>query len=435
MSHATNASGQDQTLHPRLSPMGLLSRSFRHRNFRLFFAGQFVSLIGTWMQSVAVSWLVYRLTGSSLSLGMVGFVSHLPVFVLGLWGGYLADRGNKRAILVATQTAAMLQALALAALTFAGEANVWLIGGLAMFLGVVNAVDMPTRQSFVVEMVGKEDLHNAIALNSSMFNSARVLGPAMAGILVAAIGEGWCFLGNGVSYLAVIISLLCMRLPAAAPCTDSPRLRAQVAEGLAYAWRDHPIREILLSLGLTSLFGASYMVLMLGGGGKGERARILIDAKAEDGGFICRQIQLPGDNLFHKNTRGGAPGLHHGQGGRHVFVGIRVMVVAVDDKVRVGERPFDMGHAGTLSGVHQNQGFHAGRVDFLEIFEVEEVRGALDEKVPDIFFLAARENKRRAGIQLAGGDNGRQTIEIRIGVSGNNGGRSQQHWFGRKAHK
>ena len=214
------------------------------------------------MQSVAVSWLVYRLTGSSMALGMIGFVSHLPVFVLGLWGGYLADRADKRAVLVCTQSAALLQALGLAVATFYEADSIWLIGGLAMFLGVVNAVDMPTRQAFVVEMVGKEDLHNAIALNSSMFNSARVLGPALAGVLVALIGEGWCFLGNALSYLAVIAGLLCMRLPRLEKPKDRPRMLAHVREGLAYAWQDRPIRAILIGLAVTSLLGASYMVLM-----------------------------------------------------------------------------------------------------------------------------------------------------------------------------
>ena len=242
--------------------LGRLSRSFRHRNFRLFFAGQFISLIGTWMQSVAVSWLVYRLTGSSLALGLVGFVGYLPVFVLGLWGGYLADRSNRRSLLVITQTASLFQALGLAAITLSGTATVWLVGALAMVLGVINAVDMPTRQAFVVEMVGKEDLHNAIALNSSMFNSARVLGPAMAGILVAAFGEGWCFFINGISYLAVIAGLLMMRLPPAPPQAQTGPMGAHVKEGLAYAWNDRPMRIILAALCLTSLFGACYMVLM-----------------------------------------------------------------------------------------------------------------------------------------------------------------------------
>jgi MFS family permease len=240
----------------------LLLRSFRHRNFRLFFAGQFVSLTGTWMQSVAVSWLVYRLTGSSLALGLVGFASHIPVFLFGLFGGCLADRGNKRAILIAAQAAAMVQALALAALTLSGNANVWLVVSLATFLGLVNAVDMPTRQAFVVDMVGREDLHNAIALNSSMFNSARVVGPALAGVLVAAIGEGRCFLINGLSYLAVIAALAAMRLPPSVPATGGGSVSGHVGQGLAFAWQDARIRSILGGLVVTSLFASSYMVLL-----------------------------------------------------------------------------------------------------------------------------------------------------------------------------
>ncbi|MHC1789101.1 MFS transporter [Solidesulfovibrio sp.] len=240
----------------------LLLRSFRHRNFRLFFAGQFISLTGTWMQSVAVSWLVYRLTGSSMALGLVGFASHIPVFVFGLFGGCLADRGNKRAILIIAQIAAMGQALALAALTLSGAANIWLIVGLAMVLGLVNAVDMPTRQAFVVDMVGREDLHNAIALNSSMFNSARVVGPALAGLLVAAIGEGWCFLVNGLSYLAVIAALAAMRLPPSSPAAGCGSVSGHVGQGLAFAWRDGRIRSILGSLVVASLFASSYMVLL-----------------------------------------------------------------------------------------------------------------------------------------------------------------------------
>lgn len=243
-------------------PRGLLLRSFRHRNFRLFFAGQFVSLTGTWMQSVAVSWLVYRLTESSLALGLVGFASNIPVFIFGLFGGCLADRGDKRRILIAAQTAAMLQALALAALTLSGTANVWVIAALAMILGVVNAVDMPTRQAFVVDMVGREDLHNAIALNSSMFNSARIIGPALAGMLVAAIGEGWCFLANGLTYLAVIAALAAMRLPPSPPTRGDGAMAGRVREGLTYAWRDPGIRSMLGGLVSTSLFGASFMTLM-----------------------------------------------------------------------------------------------------------------------------------------------------------------------------
>ena len=239
-----------------------LARSFHHRNFRLFFTGQFISLIGTWMQSVALSWLVYQLTNSSFYLGIIGFLNNLPVFILGLWGGYLADRWDKRALLLGTQIAYMLQALTLAFLTLGGAVTFWRVAILAVLAGAITAVDMPTRQAFVVEMVGREDLHNAIALNSSMFNSARILGPALAGLLVAAIGEGYCFLVNGLSYLAVIAGLLLMRLlPTPQKVAPAPML-THLAEGLAYAWRDRPIRAILLGMVVLNIFGASYMVLM-----------------------------------------------------------------------------------------------------------------------------------------------------------------------------
>ena len=183
------------------------SRALRHRNFQLFFSGQLISLIGTWMQSVAQSWLVYRLTGSALLLGSVGFASQIPVFLFAPLGGLTADRVNRRHIVISTQMASMLLAFVLAALTLSHRVQVWHVFVLASLLGVVNAFDIPGRQSFLVDMVGREDLMNAIALNSSMFNGARVIGPAIAGILVARIGEGWCFFANAVSYIAVIIGL------------------------------------------------------------------------------------------------------------------------------------------------------------------------------------------------------------------------------------
>src|ERR1700733_8558552 len=187
-------------------------RALRHRNFQLFFSGQLISLIGTWMQSVAQSWLVYRMTGSALLLGSVGFASQVPVFLFAPLGGIAADRFNRRHIVIATQIAAMVLAFILAALTLFHKIQVWHVFVLASLLGIVNAFDIPGRQSFLVDMVGKEDLMNAIALNSSMFNGARVIGPAVAGILVAKIGEGWCFFANAVSYIAVIIGLLLMRV-------------------------------------------------------------------------------------------------------------------------------------------------------------------------------------------------------------------------------
>ncbi len=245
----------------RASRWQIAWRALRHRNFQLFFSGQLISLIGTWMQSVAQSWLVYRLTGSALLLGSVGFASQVPVFLFAPLGGITADRFNRRYIVIATQTAAMLLAFILAVLTLTGKVHVWHVFVLASLLGVVNAFDIPGRQSFLVDMVGKDDLMNAIALNSSMFNGARVIGPAIAGILVAKIGEGWCFFVNAVSYIAVIIGLLLMKV-------HSP-VRAAMAspfehmmEGFRYVNQTTPIRALLLLLGLVSLVGMPYAVLM-----------------------------------------------------------------------------------------------------------------------------------------------------------------------------
>ena len=237
-------------------------RALRHRNYRLFFAGQFVSLIGTWMQSVAQSWLVYRLTGSAALLGLVGFAGQIPVFLVAPLGGALADRRRRHRILLATQAASMGLAASLAALTLSGRIAVWHVFTLAAVLGVVNAFDIPARQAFVPEMVGRDDLGNAIALNSSMFNGARIVGPALAGILVAAVGEGWCFLANAASYVAVIAGLLAMRLsPTVAPRPAVSALRS-AADGFRFVARTPPIRAILLVLGVISLTGMPYAVLM-----------------------------------------------------------------------------------------------------------------------------------------------------------------------------
>jgi MFS family permease len=236
-------------------------RALRHRNFQLFFGGQLISLIGTWMQSVAQSWLVYRLTGSALLLGTVGFASQVPVFLFAPLGGITADRFNRRYIVIGTQVASMLLALILAALTLLHRVQVWHVFVLAGFLGVVNAFDIPGRQSFLVDMVGKEDLMNAIALNSSMFNGARVIGPAIAGILVAKIGEGWCFFANGISYIAVIIGLLMMRVQSPARASNASPLE-NMMEGFRFVNRTAPIRALLLLLGLVSLVGMPYVVLM-----------------------------------------------------------------------------------------------------------------------------------------------------------------------------
>jgi MFS family permease len=237
-------------------------RALRHRNYQLFFGGQLISLTGTWMQSVAQSWLVYRLTGSTVLLGVVGFCGQIPVFLLAPIGGTVADRVNRHRILVATQTAAMLLASLLAALTLTHRIEVWHLFALAALLGLVNAFDIPARQAFVVDMVGREDLINAIALNSSMFNGARIVGPAIAGILVATIGEGWCFFSNAVSYIAVITCLLLMKLTAQRRVPLPGSALASIIEGFRYVKRTGPVRALLLLLGLVSLMGMPYAVLM-----------------------------------------------------------------------------------------------------------------------------------------------------------------------------
>ena len=237
-------------------------RALRHRNYRLFFCGQIISLIGTWMQSIAQAWLVYRLTKSSLLLGLVGFAGQIPVFILAPLGGLVADRHSRRRIVIATQTTAMLLALILSALTLLEHIQVWEVITLASLLGVVNAFDIPARQAFIIEMVVPEDLINAIALNSAMFNGARILGPAVAGITVAAIGEGWCFFANGVSYIAVIIGLLLMAIT---PRERSRRMASgveSVLEGFRFVAHTGPILALLLLLGLVSLTGMPYAVLM-----------------------------------------------------------------------------------------------------------------------------------------------------------------------------
>ena len=237
-------------------------RALRHRNYRLFFGGQFISLTGTWMQVVAQSWLVYRLTGSAVLLGLVGFLGQIPVLLFAPVGGTVADRYHRHHILVTTQTAATLLALTLAVLTLTDHIQLWHIFALAAMLGLVNAFDIPTRQAFVVDMVGREDIVNAIALNSSMVNGARIIGPAVAGILVAAVGEGWCFFANAVSYTAVIAGLLLMKIPSQVrvPLPGTPL--ASIIEGFRYVWRTKPIRALLLLLGLISLMGMPYAVLM-----------------------------------------------------------------------------------------------------------------------------------------------------------------------------
>jgi MFS family permease len=214
------------------------------------------------MQTVAESWLVYRLTGSTLLLGTVAFCSQIPVFIMAPIGGIVADRFNRRRVIIATQASAMVLAGILAALTLSGVVQVWHVMTLAAALGVVNAFDIPARQAFLIDMVGREDLLNAIALNSSMFNGARIIGPAVAGILVATIGEGWCFFSNSVSYIAVIIGLLLMRIERPARLAQGASPLEDILEGFGFVRHTRAVRAILLLLGLVSFVGMPYAVLM-----------------------------------------------------------------------------------------------------------------------------------------------------------------------------
>jgi MFS family permease len=251
-------------------------RALRHRNFRLYIGGQLVSLVGTWLQAVAQSWLVYRLSGSPLLLGVTGFVGQAPVFFLAPLGGALADRMDRRRLLLFTQSSAAVLAAVLGALTLAGQvriAHVFVVAGL---LGAVNALDIPTRQSFVVEMVGREDLPNAIALNSSAVNAARALGPAVAGVLVAAVGEGWCFVLNAVSFLAVLVSLALIRTPPRPAGATRGSALAEIRDAWRFVTGTPMVRALLLLVGLVSVTGMPFAVLMpifadrvLGGGSRG----------------------------------------------------------------------------------------------------------------------------------------------------------------------
>ncbi len=236
--------------------------ALKYRNYRLWFIGQLVSLVGTWMQSTAQGYLVYQLTNSPAYLGYVGFAAGIPSWLFMLYAGVVADRMSRRTLLIITQTAMMILAFILAGLTFAGRVQPWHIVTLAFGLGIANAFDAPARQAFVLEMVDREDLTNAIALNSTMFNSATVIGPAVAGLTYAALGPAWCFTINGISFIAVIIALLLMRLKPmiAQERTTSPL--EDLKEGLAYVLRHPIIRTVIAVVAVTSLFGMAYVTLI-----------------------------------------------------------------------------------------------------------------------------------------------------------------------------
>ena len=236
--------------------------ALRHRNFRLFFAGQLVSLIGSWMQNTAQGWLVYELTHSKALLGIVAAVGSAPLMLFSIWGGSVADRHSKRQIVLWTQTALMVLAFVLAALVWSGRIRIWEILVLSALAGLALAFDLPARQAFMVEMTSREDLMNAISLNSSIVNGARVVGPAVAGLLMAQVGLAWCFFLNGLSFLAVIAGLWLMRLPRFVPPTHATSAWHHAAQGFVYVWEHERLRTILLLFAIVGIFGWSYSVLM-----------------------------------------------------------------------------------------------------------------------------------------------------------------------------
>jgi MFS family permease len=241
----------------------IIFRSLQYRNYRLFFSGQGISLIGTWMQRIALPWLVYHITGSVFLLGLVGFAGQIPTFLLAPVAGVFTDRWNRYYVLIVSQVIAMLQASVLTWLFYTGSIQVWHIVVLNIVLGIFNAFDVPSRQSLVIDLVEKkEDLGNAIALNSLMFNGARLIGPPIAGILLASAGEGICFLSNAVSYLFVIASLLLMRVPVRKRPKSNTHILRDMQEGFNYAFKFAPIKHLILLLGVVSLMTMPYSVLM-----------------------------------------------------------------------------------------------------------------------------------------------------------------------------
>src|SRR5579863_6426653 len=268
MSYSKAADTADSAPPARRNRLADIGRSLAHRNFRLFFAGQSLSLLGTWIQQTAMIWLVYRLTRqegleSAFWLGITGFAGQIPVLILGPFAGVFSDRWNRHRIIVATQTLSMIQAFLLAGLTYGGTITVWQLVCLSLFLGCVNAFDMPTRQAFMTEMLDTtEDLANAIAINSSMVNGARLIGPSIAGVVISLVGEATCFLLNGLSFLGVIAALLAMKIPRRSREGAPKSVIHGLREGFRYAFGFPPVRSILLLVAMIGLVGMPYVVLM-----------------------------------------------------------------------------------------------------------------------------------------------------------------------------
>ena len=247
----------------KIANLKVVFRALKHRNFKLFFIGQSISLIGSWMQQIAISWLVYSLSNSVFLLGLIGFLGQLPTLLFAPFAGVIADRHHRHRIIIMTQILAMIQAFILAFLVLSKHVEIWHLIVLSIFLGLISSLDIPVRQSFIIEMLeNKEDLSNAIALNSSMVNMAKLVGPSIAGIVIAAAGEGVCFLLNGISYVAVIISLLMMKIKDKELKFSRRPVLHNLKEGFNYAYNFEPIRYILLLLAIVSLTAVPYSILM-----------------------------------------------------------------------------------------------------------------------------------------------------------------------------
>ena len=296
----------DQNASPRRSGIAL-SQTFsalQHPNYRLFFIGQLISLIGTWMQNVSQPWLVYQLTGSPLYLGIVSFASAVPIITLSLWAGVFIDRVPKRRLLMITQTLAMTQALLLALDVFLGWVQPWHIVIFAFILGTINAFDAPTRQSLVVEMVGKEDLQNAIGLNGAMFQTARLIGPTFAGILLGLVGPAWCFLLNGLSFIAVIICLGMMKVAPMIGAKRDANPLVQMREGLSFIRHNHVVLTLLGMVAVSNIFAFGYSALMPAFAqdvlGQGPAGLGLLSASVGAGALIGALITASLGNFKHK---------------------------------------------------------------------------------------------------------------------------------------
>lgn len=246
-----------------LNTFRVIFRSLKHSNYRYFFFGQSISLMGTWIQNIALGWLVYRLTGSAIYLGVIAFAGQIPSLFITPFAGVYADRFNRRRILIITQSLAMITAIMLALFVIFDIAKIWHLMAFAVMAGMINAFDTPFRHAFVLELIGnREDLPNAIALNSSLFNTARFIGPLIGGVLITLVGEGWCFMINGLSFSAVIFSLIRIRVPTLKPVIYPGSIFHQMADGLRYSWNNKPLRYLLMLIATCGFFGLPFQSLM-----------------------------------------------------------------------------------------------------------------------------------------------------------------------------